>query len=341
MTSMYKITVIIILVALNVSNVHAQFRTTPKKIRTKGAFTYAESDLTFPVAINEFERVSIYSYDKKDENMSASYNYNKGGAKTTVTVYVYPRDYEGSLIGFRDAYMNDLKAIATSLNMGLDAEQYYVNYEQDGYKVNGFMAQIQVDNKKNTQLALYECGRWFFKIRVTSNMLNMDSMEALNTMFVQQIKPTSLVQKTGASLSTLVHVAPACVKDSLLELCVLAMAIENVEWAEQHIDSVERLAGFPSLYLDMYVQGFKKLVEVADEHPEIKTNNEFAIEYLKKLRMLDENGFLDEFVLENYNMVMIIPEGRTFEFEAYRKWEEENKIDFRVNNTYYISNVIK
>lgn len=57
---------------------------------------------------------------------------------------------------------------------------------------------------------------------------------------------------------------------------------------------------------------------------------------MNELNSIIDNGFLEEFIMEQFNMVMIIPEDLEFDFEEFDEWKKENPISINLNERFYV-----
>ena len=59
-------------------------------------------------------------------------------------------------------------------------------------------------------------------------------------------------------------------------------------------------------------------------------------EYIAELNSIIDNGFLEEFIMEQFDMVMIVPEKLEFDFIGFNKWKKENPIKINLNERFYV-----
>ena len=76
------ITFIFLIATFTITN--GQTRTQPKQIKVKEEYTHSSTKMSFPKTLfGEYQRESVYSFDKKNQNIGVTYEKNQNGEKTT------------------------------------------------------------------------------------------------------------------------------------------------------------------------------------------------------------------------------------------------------------------
>lgn len=321
---------ILILLVLTISfSIQAQMN--PKKIKSKADYNHAATGFTFPLTMDQYNRVNIYAFDKKKQNVGITYK--TSDLKTIVSVYLYPAG-AGTEDRLRDEYLKSMQSVANISENGMHAEQYAVSYKNGDYKINGFKANIKKIDKRSS-LSVYECGEWFFKIRITSEALDTLGMKQTEQKILDLYEPTRLVKISHLNPKADISFAKAAFVDSLMLGSAMGSALKKLEWAMDNIDSVERASGFPGLYLDMHIASLKEFSEFEKKHPDFPKTKRTE-EYLAELNSIIDSGFLEEFIMEQYDMIMIVPENLEFDFEEFDKWKKDNPISINLNERFYV-----
>ena len=151
---------------------------------------------------------------------------------------------------------------------------------------------------------------------------------------MKQFNPIDLVRKAPLKSRASISLSRAALKDSLMMDCQVGSALTKSKWALEHIDSLERAAGFPGYYLDLQVEGLKKILEVASEHPTM-TRRESTDAYLKELNLINNSGYLKEFIQDQYIVPMIGAQGTEANFEGYKKWIKQHPLLLDLDKMYY------
>lgn len=318
---------------LAIVNTSAQHLQNPKLIRERGDFTHVKTQSLFPAILNEFERTELFAFDKQQDDISGTYVSGTGKNSIDVNVYVYPAG-DAFDTRFRNQFKAAVEAIMLREGIYMSPVPTHIRYQKDGYTVNGFRSDFSA-NKKNTMVELYECGDWFLKIRVTAKNKSPEELHHISTQFRNYFNPTNLVKHSTLALQSTVHVAPAIMKDSGMAYCTLGSMLTTLEWYIKNVDSVERLAGVPNQYLLAQLTSLKAFVTHADSaqgNVKLPTN----IAYIQDIKKLMNAGFLDEFLMEINDMMLIYPKDWKFDYRAYDIWREQNTISIKPNVTYYV-----
>ncbi len=321
---------IFIITALTISlSIQAQMK--PKKIKSKSDYIHSATGFIFPLTIDQFNRADIYAFDKKKQNVGITYKTED--LNTTVSIYLYPAG-AGTEDRLRNEYLKSMQSVANISDNGVHAEQFAVSYKNGDYKVNGFKANIK-DTDKNSSLSVFECGTWFFKIRISSEFLDTNEMKQTEQKILDLNKPTRLVEKFHLNPKADISFSKTAFVDSVMLGSAMGSAYKKIEWIFENVDSLERASGFPGLYLDMQVAALMELVTFEERFPDY-SKTEFTDRYLKELNSIIDNGFLEEFVIEQFDMILIIPEGLKVDFDSFEKWKKDNPISIDLNEKFYV-----
>ncbi|UYN87607.1 MAG: hypothetical protein KIT51_04930 [Cyclobacteriaceae bacterium] len=306
---------------------HAQTPGQPKQLKVKGTYIHSPTMTEFPENIDSYQRQSVYSFDKKKENIGSTY---KNG-QTTLSIYLYPAG-DGNEGRLRNQYLKAMQDMANVSKKGLHATQGYKYYKSDGYKINGFSA--TTPDYPKSQLTLFECGKWFFKVRITTDQLDTVAINKLEKELLDTFNPINLVKDNPLDSKANVYFERAAFRDSLLIGSAMGSAFKKLEWALENVDSLERASGFPDLYLDMHVESLKAFVDF-EKRQNISNIQQFTRDYVDELNQIIDSGFLEEFILEQFSMVMIFKD-RELDFDSYAKWKEQYPTKINLNERFYM-----
>jgi len=302
-----------------------------KKINCPTNYIQPETFVSFPTTFDQYNRVNIYSFDNYQTNIGVTYRSQKG---LTITVYIYPAN-EGMEDRLRSQFQVCLQQISDVAMRRIRSNQELVSYYNSGYKINGLSAEV-AQTGINTFLSLYECGDWFFKIRITPDAYGSnESIKQAEQNMLKQFNPTVLVKKSTLNPLASINMAHAAFKDSLMLDCQLSSALSKSKWAKEHVDSLERASGFPGLYLDLQVEGLKKILEIASEHPTMPRSASTE-EYLTELNLINNSGFLKEFIRDQFIVPMIGDQGTEANFEGYEKFKKQHPLHLDLDEMYYL-----
>ena len=304
-----------------------------KLIKINGDYYHKKTNAYFPVKIDEYSRGSIISYDNSKDNISVSYSNQTLNGKTTFTIYIYPAD-DGSEGRLRKEFLSSLSSITYINKPGNVIQKSPIDFKKDGYKVNGLRAKIN-DNNGRSDLLVFECGLWFFKLRVSTQ--NLDSLEfaKLENKIIDTYCPTNFVKQSPLNIKANIYFAKAAFIDSLMLGSVMGSALKKVSWAIENVDSLERISGFPDLYLDLHKAALLEFVKFEKDHPTM-SRKQSTIDYLAQLNSIIDNGFLNEFIMQQFDNLMIIPPNQKLDFLKFEEWRKTNPIKINLKQYYVI-----
>jgi hypothetical protein len=293
----------------------------PKKIRAKGDYVHSSTKAVFPLQLGDYHRDGLYSYDKKKKNVGGEYE--SANKRTLLSVYVYPAGI-GHNRRIHDEYSELMQGLA-NIYGGIDAISKAVSYQRDGFVINGLKSVFTLSGR-NESLTLYECGKWWFKMRITSSDLDTCQMSQLEKVAMDSFVPTNFVKNDPLKVGYDVHVAPGVIHDTLLLGCVLGAIVGELAWIEENVDSLEKLSGYPSLYLEAHMASVERFVQVAKDFPESHGGEEI-LHQLEQYNKIIENGFLEEYLYDQYYGWLIVPKDMVIDTEAFNEWRARNPID--------------
>ena len=308
-----------------------QSRTKPKQLNIKGDYIHPATNTLFPEHLFDCPRKSIYSFDKKNLDIGVTYEQETGNRKTTVSIYIYPAG-SGVESRLRNEYMRSVQSIAYYSRNGMSATQYPIRFEGEKYSCNGYKAETRLSGADLSHLLIYECGTWFLKLRVTSNLADTSAIAALEDKIIQTFDPSRLTALKPLNESAKVYVAKAAIRDSTILGSVLRSANTKIEWALENIDAGERASGFPDQHLYMHIASLLEFVKYDKEKKIQKSKDTQA--YLDELNMIIDSGFIAEFIMEQFGMIMIVPEDVSLDFEGYDQWKLSHKITIDLNKRF-------
>ena len=329
-----RITVILVFLISTFIVVNGQARIQPKIIKTNKDYTHSPTKMEFPLSLfGDYQRESIYSFDKKNQNIGITYEKKQNGEKTVFSLYLYPAGdgYEGRL---REEYQNSRQSVVATMKKELHATQYAIQHKGEKYVCNGFEAIFMTENDDLSQLSIFESGTWFYKIRITSNWKDSTSLADLKRKILQIFDPTELADLTLLNEKVSVYFAKAAFRDSILLGSAMGSAYGKIDWVMENVDEKERATGFPDLYLDFHVEGLKAFMEF--QHRFDFKKSDFTMNYLRELQLISDANFLNEFVMEQYGMILIIPQNTPAKYDEYLKWKSQHNITINLNEKFYV-----
>ena len=217
---------------------------------------------------------------------------------------------------------------------GIHATQYPIRREGEKYVCSGFEAVTKQEKYKYNSLTLYECGQWFLKVRITTTELDSTQVALLEQKIYSQYDPTKLTELNPLNPLADVYFSKTAFRDSVLLGSAMGSAYEKIQWALKNVRESERASGFPDLYLNLQVESLKAFMEF--QHRFNYKKSEFTTQYLNELQLISDAGFLVEFIIEQFDMILIIPDNTPVRYEAYKTWKQNNKISIDLNEVFYV-----
>ncbi|RLD56352.1 MAG: hypothetical protein DRJ01_15355, partial [Bacteroidetes bacterium] len=331
---MNKQLLILIFLAVFGITANSQDLIKPKLIKSKGDYIHKYSETVFPKLIDgKYLRKKIYAFDKKKKNIGVTYENQENIQKINFTIYIYPAG-DGSEGRLRNEYLISMQSVAKMTNDGLEATQYPVKFEGSKYICNGFKSTFETRNKEYSQLSLYECGTWFFKLRLTSEIKDSVQISDLESKILNQFDPSHFTELKPLNPKAGVYFSKIAFQDSILLGSAMGSAFKKIEWAIENVSDKERASGFPDLYLEMHIESLKEFAAFAKKYDYKKTK--YTEQYLKELNSIIDAGFLGEFIMEGFSMVVIPPENHVFNFDGFEMWKRKNNLTIDLNKLFYV-----
>lgn len=291
-----------------------------EKLNKIGDYIHKSSKTNFPEKWEGLNREEIFSFNKNEKDVSVKYsNENKG---TSITIKLYHSDfaYEGRL---RKEYLSSVNFFSNDTKFS----QKSIRYKGQKYTCNGFMGILSIE-KNLTRVSLFECGTWLLKIKILTNELENVQVEELNNKIVNFIDPSKLTGIKKLNSKVDITFDQDKIKDESALEYIMGGAFKKLEWKNNNISENECASGFPDLYLDMHVQSIKEIAKILEK-------NKSTSNYFRELNLIINSGFINEFILDQYKMVMIIPENIELDFNRYNLWKSNNKVEINLNEKFY------
>ena len=85
-----RIIAIVVFLVSTFNVVNGQARIQPKKINAKKDYTHSPTKMSFPTSLlGDYQRESVYSFDRKNQNIGVTYGKNQNGVRTMFSIYLY------------------------------------------------------------------------------------------------------------------------------------------------------------------------------------------------------------------------------------------------------------
>ena len=301
-----------------------------REISYRGEYYHNQTMVAFPQSIEGFMRGSITSFNKDNTNIGVSYYANNSLQDPHITIYIYPAPVAMEY-RIRDEYFNSIHSISNYANQKIAAVPKQNIIEKDGYRLFGLQATISGNDFK-TVMTLFECGKYFIKYRVSSSSSDTSMLNDISSKLIDQFSPIDIVKKQPLIDVATIHIAPGIINDTSSLDPILAAALAKVNWVNENVDSLERCSGFLSLYFE---EQQITILEMLKKWESLKSDNAFLKNYFNDLLIIRDSGFLNEFIFEQYNGILFLPEGLKLDYDNYYIWKMKNNASVSIVGPIY------
>lgn len=326
----------------------SQQKTKGGSLKVAGDYTHQLTKTVFPELWSGFQRREVYSYDSKNQNIGVSYIQQKSKkSKTVLSIYIYPQkeidnhllrdeflSYEQALSQNSDSHVNLKPLFGKLSNERLKVSYIYSIFSNSFGQPDFFKGVKYVD--KQSLLAIYECGGWRFKIRVTSDDMTKEQLDELRqkaeiyfgVLDVAAIKPLPINNAPDIILSPVVQ------RDSMMTRAIIVAAESKIEWLKKNSDMKELSTGFNDLNIDSEVYAIEKMFEYYKLH---KTDWKMTSEtekYFNEMTTIVDHKRIKDHIYEKFHSVIDYPEGESRK-ESYVQFKIDKDISENTNENFY------
>lgn len=300
-----------------------------KKIKYDTNFIHEVSGIAAPIFLKELSRSDLKTNSKNDSVLYAEYSKDKSDLKYSFSIYPGALDEE-RLINFYIKSLRDKRFSPKEL----DSKPVCVKNEN--FKMNGISGFYKhLNNWINYRV--YDAGFFVFVSELSQKDGDTIALKNTHDQFINELVPTKIVKKNPLTRFSNIHYAPAAFRDSLMLRSTMSSSTNKMKWIYENIDKYERAAGIPGLYLDYQIAGINGFIDYKTEkNPKPSTGGIETNEILAFFKKLRDDGFLDEYLMESYLYLLIVPVDKKFDYVGYENWKTYNSIDFDMNKKYYL-----
>lgn len=296
----------------------------------KSNYLHSQTKTIFPYNLGEFERKQVFEYSKEPGKLSVIYTDKSG--KSFIEVHLTPTHdaKEGRL---RNEYLKEIKKLAKEEGKNFLPKPQIVKFKGRNYTNNGVSGTYRDDNSIS-QYTIYECGVWLLGMNL--KMHDMDSVlfEKMSEELTQQFNPSRYTALSPLNLKSNVEFNKEALKDTVMTGALAGSAFTKMNWAAENISARERHSGFPDLYLLMHVAAFEDYLKIQGRKKSLNSSPA-AREFYYDIKALRDAGFLAEFIMDEYEEVMIVPPYLKLDLDAYRQWRSRIDIQTKLNQNRY------
>jgi len=300
-----------------------------KKIKSDTNFIHEVSGISAPKSLGELSRSDLKTNSKNDSIFSAEYLNSKSNVNYSFSIYPGALDEE-RLINFYIKSLGDKRFSPKELDSKL------VFVKNENFKMNGLSGFYKhLNNWINYRV--YDAGFFVFVSELSQKDGDTIELKNKHDQFINELVPTKIIEKNPITRFSNIHYAPAAFRDSLMLRSTMSSSMNKMKWIFENINKYERAAGIPGLYLDYQIAGINGFIDYTSEkNPKPSkggTQTNKILAFFKKLR---DDDFLDEYLMESYEYLLIAPADTKFDYVGYQNWKTYNSMDFDMNKKYYL-----
>lgn len=346
MISFKKITFVIIFIFSTL--LFSQKRNGPVNLQIKGDYTHIQTSVVFPTLWSGFQRESIDSYDIQNKHIVVSYiQQNSKKSKTVLTLYLYPKKSVDNQL-LRDEFAVYETVLNQNSNKSVDLKPMFGSSSNDKIKVHyiysifdhamgerDFFKGVKYTDKKSL-LAIYECGGWGFKIRVSSDEMTSDQLADLKNKAENYFSMLDIASKKPLPISSTpdIILSPVIKRDTMMINSVIAAAQAKIEWLGKNSEKKELLTGFNDMNIESEVYAIEKMIEFYKTHEKDWPMHADTKKYFDEMIRIADNGKIKDYLYDKYNRLIQYTEGEARKDE-YLQFKTDKNITENTNEVFY------
>jgi len=302
-----------------------------KKIKSTIDFEHSISGISAPMSLGNFSRIELSTNSKNDSVFAAEYEDSNNNVSFKFKIIPAFLDEERLL----SHYYKDLQERKYSPKENKKISRA-VTIKEGKFKLHGISSYFShLDRLIN--LRIYDAGFWVFISEVSQKGNDTLALDKAQDQFLTKIQPAKIVAKNPLTRYANILYAPIAAQNKSLLRTTMSSSTNKMKWVYENIDNYERAAGIPGVLLDFQIAGINGFIDYRTEKNQdpIEGNDPGAqlISFFTKLR---KDGFVDEYLMEQYYYLLTPPENHQFDYEGYQKWKLENSIDYDTSKRLYI-----
>ncbi len=286
-------------------------------------FLHSESNTLFPFRMGEFERIQLIAYPNVPGRIEAIYTAQKGKSSFIISLTPTREATEGRL---RDEYLKEIKKLSNEEKRNYLPKPTPVKFNGRNYICNGVQGSYADGNLRSvSQLTVFECGVWLLGIKLKAGDTDFARFSQLEESLTLRFNPARLTALSPLNLKSNVTFAGESMKDTESSSAMVNSAFKKMDWASAKVSKKERYSGFPDIYLAMHIASLTEYLRIQAKKSTLSKNPTVA-QFYNDLSTINDAGFLPEFIMEEYENVMIVPDEVTLNFEAYKQWKQGREL---------------
>jgi hypothetical protein len=295
--------------------------------------------LKFPIEMFGYKRDEIRAFEKGTSNISVKYKKADADESiSTFTIFIYPNT-STSTDRLTDEYYKAVSAIGIARgSKQIEFKHKIRTFEKNGFRLRGLVA-ITSDLKE--YLALFESGKWMLKLRITLPSASQDILDQLEASLLDALNPSMLVEKYPWDPSSYKIILDVdLLSDKIFAPCAYIGGFMLATWINVKVGEQEKLAGVPGLYLQGYNAAYTVMIEAWRTAKRKKNKSKFY-PLMSGLEQIEGNGYLEEFLMEQFHQVLIVPDSTVLNQDEYENWKKNHSINVNIKERFFTTKYTK
>lgn len=301
-----------------------------KKIKSDTDFNHSVSGISVPASFENFTRTALFTNSKNDSILSAEYENKSNDELFQFKIVLGGLDEERLFNYYFENLRNRKYGSKEAVNKA-------VTFKEGKFKLNGISTYFKhLDRLINVRI--YDAGFWIFVSETSQKGNDTLALDKRQEEFLQKLNPSKIVEKNPLTRYSNIFYAPAAAQDTTVLRITMTSAMNKMKWIYENVNKYERASGIPGILLDYQMAGINGFMDYKTEKNQtpIKQGNPRADKILSFLTKLRKEGFIDEYLMEQYYYLLTPPENHQFNYEGYQKWKLENSIDYDTSKKLYV-----
>jgi hypothetical protein len=281
-----------------------------RAIRVSGTWVQPASGAAFPERIGVLPRTDATAWDADETNVGVSYG---DGASVRITVYVYPAG-EPRTGRLRAEFLETESSLAALHPAALRESGTLVRAPAPDGPAVGFEARFRLlasEGEPTTLAQVFQCGRWFLKLRATYTGYPIEG--ALAEVH-EQVRCRDIALHAPVGTRRTIEFDP----DGGSEW--LAYGVAQMDWIDEHVGADELAFGIPDHELDLYLASFDAMLDAREK---FQRNGEAAENgFLDRMLEIRTAGYLEAYVWKTQLGFLAAPSQLERKLEAFESWRQ-------------------
>jgi hypothetical protein len=289
-------------------------------VRVSGVYAHPPTGALLPERIGALSRSGVTRWDDAETNVGASYD---DGSRARITVYVYPAGVAraGRLLGEFAGASGTLQQLHPA---ALREASAIVRAPRPDGRAVGFEARFKLLDvaagaPDRTLLDVFQCGRWFLKIRATH--ASDYPIDAALADVLAEVRCADLARKPPLGTAPTIDLDASLPGEGVSPAAEwIAHAAAQLAWIQEHVTPEDLAYGIPDQDPALWLSAWESTLEMREE---IRRDGEAASDaFLDGMLAVRDAGFLEAYVWSIYLGFLPPPAALAPRVEDFERWRE-------------------